>query len=58
VGGKRCIEIAVDEADGDLVELDAAKRSESMHIQIEIKDVEFMLVSSSSTLVEFKLELK
>ena len=48
VGGKRCIEIAMDEADGDLVELDAAKRSESMHILTERKDVEFMLVGSSS----------
>ena len=48
VGGKRCIEIAMDEAGGDLVELDAAKRSKSMHVLTEREDVELILVGSSS----------
>ena len=48
VGGKRCIKIAIYEANGDLVKLDAAKRSERMHILTERKDVEFILVGSSS----------
>ena len=48
VGGKQCIEIVMDEADRYLVELDAAKRGKSMHVLTERKDVELILVGSSS----------